>query len=632
MYKAIILWFVGIVLYAETYSVSHVKSNDTLSVRSAPGAGFEEVGTLGYDAKHINVLECTNLNKANHQKWCRIIYESSEGEVTEGWVNNYYLTPNQENKGNSNFTNEASVEKVSNIDEDYVYSSETEQAIIDSNNRWIVISNKEFGTTYLYKSYNLKAYEDGAKLKGKLTIFINPDKKIWNYTFNMEQKTDDKNLKVTSYSGIEIEVDEQYIPLKSDTKRYFSRFRKGKIKTTFTGEFHTLDNLELLKHGSYIGFVYYSNNERIRFTLSLNNSRKAIDTALRLLNLKENKPIHGEDKPVSKNDIEQSKKLYIHSDKEEVSVKYCNEKENKKPDRIQRKKVCLNALEHYFVNEVPHEALKQFFLAQYEITVAKSLAIIFQIYLHDAKEYSLKKTAFAPTLKYRDLVRNRMLLMDTKVQSDSEFAKAKKSFLRDPFSVKSFVRILKFLSQYADDENLLRTEYGANFTLDVSDFKMLDILIAHEKQFGNKSVRLMTFLEHIHEKFIYQRDMRAMEKVSFEKIIKPNEDFIKNFLEKIKPPAECKQERKDLMVGDANCLKCYQHTKDNLYTLYVWSNDVVNTLFQSLLKRTDLDAPRREKLSWPVFYYGVLSPWGSVEEGTDDLPKLRADPEDIKIE
>jgi hypothetical protein len=72
------------------YRVFSVGYDDTLSVRSGPGAKYRKVAELSRDAREIEVIECRNRKNSPSTSWCRI---ASKSRKIRGWVNARYLFP-----------------------------------------------------------------------------------------------------------------------------------------------------------------------------------------------------------------------------------------------------------------------------------------------------------------------------------------------------------------------------------------------------------------------------------------------------------------------------------------------------------------------------------------------------------
>ncbi|MCK5538095.1 MAG: tetratricopeptide repeat protein, partial [Bacteroidales bacterium] len=81
---------VGQGLWGQQYGVKNIKSNDTLSIRSGPGAHTKKVGELPYNATEITRGYCTkSQSKKGPKKWCEV--QVYAGELFVGWVAEKYL-------------------------------------------------------------------------------------------------------------------------------------------------------------------------------------------------------------------------------------------------------------------------------------------------------------------------------------------------------------------------------------------------------------------------------------------------------------------------------------------------------------------------------------------------------------
>ena len=68
----------------EYYNIINIPSYETLNVREGAGKGYQVIGELLPNTKHIIVTDCKNNDEG--KKWCHIKYKD-----IKGWVHSYYI-------------------------------------------------------------------------------------------------------------------------------------------------------------------------------------------------------------------------------------------------------------------------------------------------------------------------------------------------------------------------------------------------------------------------------------------------------------------------------------------------------------------------------------------------------------
>jgi hypothetical protein len=298
-------------------------------------------------------------------------------------------------------------------------------------------------------------------------------------------------------------------------------------------------------------------------------------------------------------------------------------------NRADRHTICMQALDKFFMKNMSHKEIKNFLLAQYEITTAKAFSLMLIVRVNDQLKYSRKETVFKPAEDYLNLIKMKIVDLSMMFGRDPDFVKAQKTFMQNPMSVKAYAQIAPFLERYAQKEGIYSDEITSHLFLDSFDTKMFDLLSKIEENTATKDqVNLMSFMQWatISQIGIVQNALATVE-VSSKILVQQNVSYIENILHDIQPPKGCEKERWDIYVGDMDCIDCYDNSTDSIYSLLVGSEEVAKLLFNAALKRHDLEFVRKEKFHWQLYHIGNNSPWGNIMDGVVIPPEIRMDPE-----
>ncbi len=273
---------------------------------------------------------------------------------------------------------------------------------------------------------------------------------------------------------------------------------------------------------------------------------------------------------------------------------------------------CLTSLEKYFENEVSGDTMKEYLNAQYEITVYRIFASILaqrREQLRDIKDgFRNKKEA----MTYSALVKERLVEIEKTAKNDPDFHAAMKSFNESPLSVATFVKLAPFLEKYVSSETRIYDEgHTKILRLDRNDMKMLDILVSVEKTTKGQAC-FIDRIEGFDGSFIFNFDSELDLNIGLITIhkVRKNITRIESFFEGLKLPEECSEEMVVLAIA-MNCYSCMQNKDNQFYTLTKMSDEISQTLFNSLLSRDDLKYQRERGTREYLYYLGTDSPWGN---------------------
>lgn len=74
----------------DTYEVTRISENDTLSIRSQPKVKSMKIGELAFNATGIKVLQCIKTNDSRYNEWCQIKFSKDNSSEIK-WVVKKYL-------------------------------------------------------------------------------------------------------------------------------------------------------------------------------------------------------------------------------------------------------------------------------------------------------------------------------------------------------------------------------------------------------------------------------------------------------------------------------------------------------------------------------------------------------------
>lgn len=274
---------------------------------------------------------------------------------------------------------------------------------------------------------------------------------------------------------------------------------------------------------------------------------------------------------------------------------------------------CLASLEKYFNNEVSSGAMKEYLSAQYEITVYRIFASILAQRHEQIEDINLGVRNKKEATSYTALIKERLVEIGKTAKNDPDFQAARKSFNQSPLSVSTFIKLAPFLEKYVSQETATYDELGRIILrLDKDNMKMLDLLASLEKTTKVKS-SFIDQIEALDASFIFNNELGINIGLMILKKIKPNMENIKLFFETLKLPVECSDELTDLSIA-LNCYSCMQNKENQFYTLTEMSDEISQTLFNSLLSRDDLKNSRERGENENLYYIGTDSPWGNYRK------------------
>ena len=256
-------------------------------------------------------------------------------------------------------------------------------------------------------------------------------------------------------------------------------------------------------------------------------------------------------------------------------------------DAEKRRQKCHAVLENYFQMEVSENLMRDYLVAQHELTVYR----VFVSFLAQRREQNeditdtVRQTKAAT--RYSEMIKERIAAIEKTAGNDPKFQEAKRNFSESPLAVATFAKLAPFLEEYISRETgVYDSEETRSLRLDRNDFRMLDVLASTEitsRRTGNFIQRI----EDRNESFIRDNELDINIGLMIYEKIRPNLKKMNALMrgEEIAIPAGC---------------------------LTQMSDEISQAMFNSFLSRADLRYSRERKASQSLYYRGKDSPWGEL--------------------